>query len=100
MIIIDCPYCGLRDHAEFTYVGDAARTRPAEDASQATWFDYVYLRDNPRGPHLEYWQHSSGCRAMVKVLRDTSSHRVLACGLPADQLEAEQLEAGHLEAGQ
>ncbi len=89
MIQITCPYCGSRDHAEFTYVGDATKTRPplgAEASDRAPWHDYVYLRQNPRGPHLEYWQHTHGCRAFVKVLRDTYSHEVLATGLPADAL--------------
>ncbi len=86
MLIITCPYCGPRDHSEFTYVGDAARTRPALGADTGDVFDWVYLRDNPRGRHLEYWQHSAGCRAFVKVLRDTATHEVLAVGLPEDTL--------------
>jgi sarcosine oxidase subunit delta len=96
MIRISCPYCGLRDHAEFTYIGDATKVRPpigTEAADRAPWHDYVYLRDNPRGPHLELWQHSNGCRAFVKVLRDTYSHEVLATGLPADDLGEGEAEA-------
>jgi sarcosine oxidase subunit delta len=89
MIRITCPYCGARDHAEFTYLGDATKARPpigAETEDRRPWHEHVYLRDNPRGRHLEYWQHAHGCRAVVKVLRDTLSHEVLACGLPADEL--------------
>lgn len=90
MIRITCPHCGPRDHAEFSYSGDATKTRPAnsEQSSAADWHDYVYIRDNPRGPHLEYWHHIHGCRAYVKVLRDTATHEVLACGLPSDTLQA------------
>jgi sarcosine oxidase delta subunit len=29
----------------------------------------------------------AGCRSVVKVLRDTLTHEVLATGLPADQLK-------------
>ena len=89
MIRIACPHCGLRDHDEFAYVGDATRRRPpigVEAGDRAPWFDYVYSRDNPRGPHLEFWQHVHGCRAFIKVLRDTYTHEVLATGLPADEL--------------
>jgi len=92
MIRITCPHCGPRDHAEFSYAGDATKTRPADPAraTPADWHDFVYLRDNPRGPHLELWHHVGGCRAYVKVLRDTWTHEVLACGLPGDTLEAGQ----------
>ena len=90
MIRITCPHCGPRDHDEFSYAGDAGKLRPAdpETATAEDWHRYVYLRDNPRGPHLEYWHHVQGCRAYVKVLRDTATHAVLATGLPQDDLEA------------
>ncbi|MCR9178407.1 MAG: sarcosine oxidase subunit delta [Alphaproteobacteria bacterium] len=89
MIRITCPHCGPRDHAEFSYIGDATKIRPADPAAATAedWHSYVYLRDNPHGPHLEYWHHVQGCRAHVKVLRDTLTHEVLACGLPSDTLE-------------
>ncbi|HZD26394.1 MAG TPA: sarcosine oxidase subunit delta [Alphaproteobacteria bacterium] len=97
MIRIPCPYCGPRDHEEFAYMGDAGRRRPpiGLDANDRTpWFEYVYLRENPRGPHLEYWQHVHGCRAIVKVLRDTATHEVLAAGLPADDLKPDGADGG------
>ncbi len=89
MIRIHCPHCGLRDHDEFSYVGDATKIRPNDPAaaSPEDWHRHVYLRDNPRGPHLEYWHHVYGCRAIVKVLRDTATHEVLATGLPSESLE-------------
>jgi heterotetrameric sarcosine oxidase delta subunit len=78
MILIDCPYCGPRAHIEVTYGGDATVSRPdPATASTREWLDHVYLRDNPRGPHLEWWQHTSGCRAWIKVRRDTATHEVL-----------------------
>lgn len=75
---IPCPYCGDRDAHEFAYLGDATLTRPdpaAEGAEQA-FADYVYLRDNPAGPHQEFWYHAAGCRQWVKVARDTRTHAV------------------------
>jgi len=33
MIRIKCPYCGERDHSEFTYGGDASIKYPSLDAS-------------------------------------------------------------------
>ena len=66
-MLIPCPHCGPRSHVEFTYAGDATLRRPPDDAPLAQWVDYVYLRDNPRGPHREYWHHVHGCRAYVMV---------------------------------
>ena len=84
MILIACPHCGPRAHIEFTYGGDATVVRPdPASASSKEWLDHIYLRDNPRGPHLEWWQHSSGCRAWIKVRRDTASHEVQGAW-PAD----------------
>jgi heterotetrameric sarcosine oxidase delta subunit len=77
-VLIRCPWCGARDHAEYFYGGDAAAimNRPAEDADLKAWHDYVYLRDNPRGPHRELWQHNA-CREWLVVTRDTLTHEVL-----------------------
>lgn len=88
MLRITCPYCGVRDHEEFTYVGDATKVRPDLDASSEDWYKFVYLRDNPRGAHQELWQHNLGCRSIVKVLRDTASHEILDTGYPGDKMTA------------
>ena len=75
---IDCPFCGERGIREFLYLGDATLPRPAAPPEdQAAWHAYVYLRDNPAGPHREYWQHEAGCRAWLVVERDTRSHAIL-----------------------
>jgi len=74
--LISCPHCGARPKEEFTIKGDANLTRPAADASAEDWYDYVYLRDNPRGLHREYWHHASGCRRWLIVERDTVTHKV------------------------
>ena len=75
-----CPYCGDRDAHEFAYLGDAMVTRPdpgAPDAAQA-FYEYVYLRDNPAGPHRELWYHSAGCHSWLVVTRDTRTHAIEA----------------------
>ncbi len=94
MLRIPCPFCGPRDHAEFSYGGDATVEYPALDAGQDEWFEAVFLRDNPRGPHVEYWQHLYGCRAFLVVERDTLTHAItsarLAHGPTASALEGEE----------
>ena len=73
---IRCPWCGTRDEAEFAYRGDATKARPADDAGAEAFVDYVYGRPNPKGWHVEWWHHVAGCRAVVKVVRHTVTHRV------------------------
>jgi sarcosine oxidase subunit delta len=77
---IPCPFCGARDLVEFAYLGDAtlARPDPSTPDAERAFHDYVYLRDNPAGPHREFWHHVSGCRSWLIVTRDTRSHEILA----------------------
>ncbi|SMF82428.1 N-methylglutamate dehydrogenase subunit B [Tistlia consotensis] len=82
MLRIPCPFCGPRDHSEFSYLGDATVTRPEAEAPLDEWFGYVYLRDNPRGRHREHWHHAQGCRQWLVVERDTLTHEILGA-LPA-----------------
>ena len=74
--LVSCPHCGPRPKEEFTIRGDANLVRPAPDAGDEAWCAYVYLRDNPKGPHREYWHHTSGCRRWLVVERDTVTHVV------------------------
>ncbi len=82
MIRIPCPICGIRSETEFTYGGDANVIQPAmEEGEQAPWLDYVFLRDNPRGPHREYWHHVQGCRQWLVLERNTLTHEIGGCRL-------------------
>jgi heterotetrameric sarcosine oxidase delta subunit len=78
MLLIRCPWCGPRAQIEFAYGGDATLVRPPIDAPEPAWVDYVYLRDNPHGPHDERWHHSAGCRQWFRVRRDTLTHEIVA----------------------
>jgi sarcosine oxidase subunit delta len=77
---IPCPFCGSRDAAEFSYLGDASVTRPDATPpsadSDTAMYDYVYLRDNPAGVLKEYWYHGAGCHSWLVVERDTRTHRI------------------------
>ncbi|MBM3573981.1 MAG: sarcosine oxidase subunit delta [Alphaproteobacteria bacterium] len=79
MLLIDCPYCGPRDQREFNYGADAQIKRPADPAAvtDQEWHDYIYIRQNPRGPHVELWHHNAGCRRWIKVRRDMVTHEML-----------------------
>ena len=68
---IDCPYCGEHDHVEYVYAGDAAKRLPdLADSDLDRWTDWVFVRDNVRGEHHEYWQHVHGCRQWLLVVRE------------------------------
>ncbi len=92
-MLIHCPNCGHRDSHEFTYAGDAERQFPALDAGQDTWTAHVYERGNPMGRHEEHWQHTSGCRAVLVVERDTVTHQIHATRLVGAQASIADSEA-------
>jgi heterotetrameric sarcosine oxidase delta subunit len=75
--MITCPCCGPRSLSEFAYGGDATISRPADESTDRdAWCRYVYERSNPRGAHLELWQHTGGCRCWLRVERDTATHAI------------------------
>jgi methylglutamate dehydrogenase subunit B len=75
MLKIPCPNCGERDYTEFRYGGDATKRRPAHgNADVKVWHDHVFLFDNPKGAHREYWQHVLGCRQWLILNRDTATN--------------------------
>lgn len=76
MIQINCPFCGKRDHSEFTYGSDATIVYPELGDSAEQWYESVYLRDNIRGVQLETWHHVHGCRMWLVVERDTITHQI------------------------
>ena len=75
---IACPFCGPRENGEFSYLGDAKPKRPGPDAGEDAVYDYVYLRDNVAGEMEELWYHSGGCRAWLKVRRNTVTHEIFS----------------------
>ncbi|MEP3052946.1 sarcosine oxidase subunit delta [Ascidiaceihabitans sp.] len=86
---LPCPLCGTRDLREF-YCQGAALPRPAPDADQAAWADYVHLRDNLPGEVQEFWHHTQGCGAWLVVTRNTVSHEILGAKLAVDRKETAQ----------
>lgn len=78
MLRLDCPWCGIRDEAEFTFGGPAHLARPPPACSDEEWARYLFERENPKGLHLERWCHSHGCGQWFNVARDTVTHRVHA----------------------
>ena len=59
MIRINCPYCGERDHSEFSYGGDATIKYPSLDSSEKEWTEAIFFRKNIKGFQLETWHHTN-----------------------------------------
>ena len=79
---IPCPLCGPRDRREFAYQGAAVMLdRPAPDAGDAAWDDYLHNRANPCGETRDLWFHEAGCGAWLVVTRDTATHQVTGAEL-------------------
>lgn len=88
MLRIDCPFCGLRDHAEFRYGGDATIIYPPLEAAVEVWIEAVFWRENPCGRQLESWQHVHGCRLWLYVERDTATHTIYSVRAAAPNIAA------------
>ncbi len=78
MLLIECPWCGVRDESEFSHAGEAhiSRPRATEKMSDVEWADYLFMRKNPKGLHREQWLHAAGCRRYFNVERDTVSYKI------------------------
>ena len=76
MIRIKCPFCGERDHTEFTYGSDASVKYPSLDSDVKDWTEAIFFRKNTFGKQIESWHHSSGCRMWLEVERCTKTHKI------------------------
>ena len=86
MLLIECPWCGVRDQQEFSCHGQAHIQRPEIPAelTDEQWGDYVFFRDNPRGIHYERWVHSHGCRRWFNAVRNTITDEFYGTYRPGD----------------
>ncbi|MDH3661504.1 MAG: sarcosine oxidase subunit delta [Alphaproteobacteria bacterium] len=80
MLLVTCPWCGEREETEFHCGGEAHIVRPPTPSalSDDEWADYLFMRKNPKGVHLERWRHDAGCGRWFNAARDTVSDRFLA----------------------
>ena len=87
MIRIPCPFCGVRDHTEFSYGRDGSIEYPELGAPMEDWLHAVFQRKNIRGKQLETWHHVYGCRMWLIVERDTNTHEIVTVKLASNHLE-------------
>jgi len=79
--LVQCPQCGARSVYEFRFGGEV-RKRPAPDAPEADWTDYIFTRANEAGAQKEWWFHRSGCRQWFQAVRNLVTNEVLESFFP------------------
>ncbi|MGE0873820.1 MAG: sarcosine oxidase subunit delta [Burkholderiales bacterium] len=91
MLLIRCPWCGMRDETEFAYGGQAHLAYPKDPhaLSDEEWGQYLFMRDNPKGMFDERWVHSHGCRRWFNAARHTVTHEIRATWKPGEPRPAE-----------
>ncbi|WP_226552881.1 sarcosine oxidase subunit delta [Celeribacter naphthalenivorans] len=78
MIQIHCPYCGeTLPELEFAYAGEAHIDRPESPSAQTDeeWAEFLFMRQNVKGPHFERWRHVHGCGRFFNAVRNTITDR-------------------------
>ncbi len=82
---VTCPHCGPRDSREFSYRGHALLCdRPAPDAGEAAWDDYLHNRENPAGWSEELWYHAP-CATWLVAERHVTTHEFRATRAVAER---------------
>jgi sarcosine oxidase, subunit delta len=77
MLVLTCPYCGIAaDETELAPGGAAHVRRAGPGDTDAAFEAYRFLRDNPRGVHLERWRHAYGCGKWFLAARHTVTMEV------------------------
>lgn len=77
MLILECPYCGLKaDETELHAGGEAHLERFGPGSQDADFEAYLFHRTNPRGVHFERWRHANGCGKWFHAARCTMTLEV------------------------
>jgi sarcosine oxidase subunit delta len=78
MLILTCPVCGVTaEETEFHAGGEAHLKRFGPGSGDADFEDYLFMRENPRGVHLERWRHVYGCGKWFHAARSTTTLEVI-----------------------
>ena len=77
MLILECPYCGVKaEETELSAGGEAHLKRFGPGSSEEDFEGYLFVRENPKGVHFERWRHSYGCGKWFHAARCTQSLEV------------------------
>lgn len=77
MLILECPYCGVKaEETELVPGGEAHLKREGPGSTDEAFEGYLFLRKNPRGVHFERWRHAYGCGKWFLAARCTATLEV------------------------
>ena len=77
MLLLECPYCGVKaEETELTPGYEAHLKRFGPGSSDTEFEDYMFARKNPKGVHFERWRHVYGCGKWFLAARDTNTLEV------------------------
>ena len=77
MLILECPYCGIKgEETEFHAGGEAHLKRFGPGSSDEDFETYLFMRENPKGVHLARWRHANGCGKWFHAARCTMTLEV------------------------
>jgi sarcosine oxidase subunit delta len=79
MLILECPYCGVKaEETELAAGGEAHLKRFGPGSSDDEFEGYMFTRENPLGVHFERWRHVNGCGKWFHAARCTQTNEVFA----------------------
>ena len=73
LYVVGRPKLGSKS-ASFTF--NTFRVQYLDNSDEKAWYEAVFLRENPRGEHTEYWYHQQGCKMWLIVERNTLTHEI------------------------
>ena len=77
MLILACPYCGVKAEETELAPGDEAHLKRFGPGSSDDDFEaYMFARKNPKGVHFERWRHAYGCGKWFLAARCTATLEV------------------------
>jgi len=82
-----------RPEIEFRHAGEGHIARAADPSqlSDTEWADFLYMRSNPKGLHIERWRHVHGCGRFFNAVRNTVTDKFVLtykAGAPKADLDA------------
>ncbi len=91
MKLMRCPLNGWRGIDEFAYGGEFCDMPDPQSCDDKDWSTYVFMRENRRGPVVEWWCHIPSSYWFI-ALRNTGTGEVI--GTFSMQQWRERIEAG------
>lgn len=77
MLLIRCPWCGLRSESEFHCNGEVRPIRPhSSSLTDQQSVQHTCDRLNFKGWIEEDWCHSKGCGEWFRLNRNTVTHEI------------------------